>query len=104
MVGMNLYDTNPSRQKDNPFGNQSVMPRNTMPTLGATTTYPTPQDMQNPQSQPGLLAGQMRQLAPMAGVQGTPNAMQMQPSMQKQLQQGRQANQPSAMTMQPTTY
>ncbi len=108
MPGMNVYDMNPPRQKDNPFGNQSAMPQKMMATPGTMTVSSlVPQD---PQTRPGLLASQMRPLAPMAGMpnamqmQNATNAMQVPPSMQRQPQQGRQANQPSAMTTQPTTY
>jgi len=108
MPGMNVYDMNPPRQKDNPFGNQSAMPQKMMATPGTMAVSSlVPQD---PQTRPGLLASQMRPLAPMANALGqnvndqTPAQPQMQPAMQRQPQQGRQANQPSAMTTQPTTY
>lgn len=116
----------------NPFGTQSVMPQSNMPVSGTTTSsFSTLQNVQEgptgaglnvmgvppqtqtqaqmqTQTQPGLLASQMRSRASMAapavqrGMGAT--SMQMQPSMQKQPQQGRQAGQASAMVMQPTTY
>lgn len=133
MAGMNPYDLNPPRTNGgnaNPFGTQSVMPQSNTPVAGTTTaSYSTLQNVQEGstgaglnvmgvppqtqmqaqmQTQPGLLASQMRSRASMAapavqrGMGATP--MQAQPSMQKQPQQGRQAGQSSAMAMQPTTY
>lgn len=131
MAGINPYSLNPPRTNGgnaNPFGTQSVMPQSNMPVSGTTTaSYSTlqnvqegptgamnnqmgvpPQSMQNPQTQPGLLASQMRSRASMAApaVQRNMGAtpMQMQPSIQKQSQQGRQAGQASAMAVQPITY
>jgi len=128
MAGMNPYDLNPRRTNGgnaNPFGTQSVMPQSNMPVAGTTTSsFSTLQNVQEgptgamgsqmgvppqgPQNQLGLLASQMRSRGSMAapavqrGMGAT--SMQMQPSMQKQPQQGRQAGQSSAMAMQPTTY
>lgn len=128
MAGINPYDLNPQRTNGgntNPFGTQSVMPQSNTPVMGTTTSsFSTLQNVQEgptgamgsqmgvppqgPQTQPGLLASQMRSRASMAapavqrGMGAT--SMQMQPSMQKQPQQGRQAGQSSAMAMQPTTY
>lgn len=128
MPAMNPYDLNPRRTNGgnaNPFGTQSVMPQSNMPVSGTTTSsFSTLQNVQEgptgamnnqmgvapqgPQNQLGLLASQMRSRASMAApaVQRNMGATstQMQPSMQKQTQQGRQAGQSSAMAMQPTTY
>jgi len=126
MAGMNPYDLNPKRMNGsnaNPFGTQSVMPQSNMPISGTTTSsFSTLQNVQEgptgamgnqmgvppqgPPGQPGLLASQMRSRASLAApaVQRGMGATQAQPSMQKQMQQGRQAGQSSAMAMQPTTY
>ena len=128
MAGINPYDLNPPRTNSanaNPFGTQSVMPQSNMPVAGTTTSsFSTLQNVQEgptgamgsqmgvppqgPQNQLGLLASQMRSRSSAAApaVQNDMGAtsMQMQPSMQKQSQQGRQAGQSSAMAMQPTTY
>ena len=128
MAGINPYSLNPPRTNSgnaNPFGTQSVMPQSNMPVAGTTTSsFSTLQNVQEgptgamgsqmgvppqgPQNQLGLLASQMRSRSSAAApaVQNGMGAtsMQMQPSMQKQPQQGRQAGQSSAMAMQPTTY
>ena len=129
MPGMNPYDLNPSRTNSsnvNPYGTQSVMPQTNAAVSGTTrSSFSTLQNVQQaptgaagnqlmgvapqgPQNQLGLLASHMRSRASAAApaVQNGMGAtsMQMQPSMQKQSQQGRQAGQSSAMAMQPTTY